>query len=79
VLSAEVTVAKRVFEVKLSKIAKDIDKASKKLKKIRKHLSKADQVRLDLGVKGLKQAKLLVSQNCGGGRSMTAKFFGPTA
>jgi len=71
-------VAKKSYEVKLSKIAADIESASKKLKGFRKHLSKKDQASLDLKVKRLKQAKLLVSQNCGG-RSMTAKFNGPTA
>jgi len=72
-------VAKKSYEVKLSKIAKDIDAAAKKLKKFRKHLSKKDQGRLDLNVKQLTQAKALVSSGCHGGRSMTAKFFGPTA
>ena len=70
--------AKKTFEVKLSKIAADIDWASKKMKGIRKHLSKKDQASLDLKVKCLKQAKRLVSQGCHGGRTMTAKFSGPT-
>ena len=70
--------AKKSFEVKLSKIAADIEAASKKMKVIRKHLSKADRARLDLKVKCLMQAKVLVGRGCGGGRSMTAKFTGPT-
>jgi hypothetical protein len=72
-------VAKRSYEVKLSKIAADIESASKKMKSIRKHLSKKDQVNLDLKVKYLKQAKLLVARGCHGGPSMTAKFNAPTA
>ena len=69
--------AKKSYEVKLSKIAADIESASKKMKSIRKHLSKKDKASLDLKVKYLKQAKLLVSQGCHGGRTMTAKFNGP--
>jgi hypothetical protein len=78
-LSPEVIVAKKSFEVKLSKIAADIESASKKMKGFRKHLSKKDQASLDLKVRYLKQAKRLVSQGCHGGRTMTAKFNGPTA
>jgi hypothetical protein len=65
--------AKKSFKVKLSKIAADIDAASKKMSSIRKHLSKKDQADLDLKVKCLKQAKAMVSTGCGG-RSMTATF-----
>jgi hypothetical protein len=66
--------AKKTFAVKLSKIAADIDAASKKMSSIRKHLSKEDKADLDIKVKYLKQAKAMISSGCGGGRSMTAKF-----
>jgi hypothetical protein len=69
-------VTRKSFEVKLSKIAADIESASKKMHGFRKHLSKKDKASLDLKVKRLKQAKMLISRNCGG-RSMTAKFNGP--
>jgi hypothetical protein len=72
-------VAAKSFAVKLSKLAQDIDSASKKLKKIRKNLSKKDQSRLDLNMKRLAQAKALLSLNCGKSGRMTAKFFGPTS
>ena len=67
--------AKKSYQVKLSKIAADIESASKKMQGFRRHLSKKDQASLDLKVKRLKQAKALVSQNCGG-KSMNAKFSG---
>jgi hypothetical protein len=78
VLSPEVIVAAKSYQVKLSKIAKDIDDAANKLRKLRKHLSKKDRKRLDLNVKQLTQARALVSSGCHGGRSMTAQFSGPT-
>jgi hypothetical protein len=70
--------AAKTFSVKLSNIAKEIDKASSQLGKIRKHLSPKDKKRADVHVKKLKSAKALVSAGCSG-KKMTAMYMGPDA
>jgi len=71
--------AAKKFSVKLSKIAKDLDRAIKDLKKIRKKVAAEDSARLELNVQNLEQARTLVSTNCGNARKMTAMFSGPTS
>ncbi len=63
--------ATKKLSVKLSPIAKEIDKATKKLKAIRKKLSPKERKKLDLEVKDLCEARDLVAENC---RSMTSIF-----
>jgi hypothetical protein len=70
--------ATKKFKVKLSSITKEIDRATKELKKIRKHLSAEHKKKVDLHMKSLASAKSLVSPICNAGR-MTASFSGPSA
>jgi len=68
--------AKKAHKVKLSKIAKDLDRAIKALGKIQKKkstLAPDDAQRLDQSVQDLLQAKQLVATSCGG-KKMTATF-----
>lgn len=67
--------AAKTYSVKLSNIAKEIDKASGQLKKIRKHLSPKEQKRADVHVKRLQSVKSAVTAACTG-RKMTATFQG---
>jgi hypothetical protein len=69
--------AKKAHKVKLSAIAKDLDKAIKALGKIQKKkstLAPEDVQRLDQGVQDLLQARKLVEATCTGGKKMTATF-----
>ena len=68
--------AAKKFSVKLSKIAKDLDRAIKDLKKIRKKVAGEDSARLELNVQNLEQARTLVAANCGGAKKMTSTFSG---
>jgi len=70
--------AAKTFSVKLSNIAKEIDKASSQLKKIRKHLSPKDQKRADVHVKKLQSARAMVAAGCAG-KKMTAMYMGTDA
>jgi hypothetical protein len=75
--SPEEAMAAKKFNVKLSTIAKDIDRAIRDLKKIRKKVSSQDCQRLDLNVQNLEQARTLVSTGCSSGsKKMTATFVG---
>jgi hypothetical protein len=69
--------AKKAHKVKLSGIAKDLDRAIKALGKIQKKkstLAPDDAQRLDQSVQDLLQAKQLVASSCTGGKKMTAIF-----
>jgi hypothetical protein len=69
--------AAKKFNVKLSTIAKEIDRAIKDLKKIRKKVSPEDYQRLELNVQNLEQARTLVSTGCSSrSKKMTATFAG---
>jgi hypothetical protein len=63
------------FSVKLSSIAKEIDKATKKLKAIRSKVSPKERKRLALDIKHLNVARASVAKGCPGKR-MTATFAG---
>jgi len=61
------------FTVKLSPIAKEIDKATKQLKAIRSKVSSKERKKLNLEIKALHKARGLVAEYC---RSMTSIFPG---
>jgi hypothetical protein len=63
--------AVKELSVKLSPIAKEIDKATKKLKAIRKKLSPKERKKLDLEIKDLCKARVLIAESC---RKMTVIF-----
>jgi hypothetical protein len=68
---------KKSYSVKLSAIARDLDRALKALAKIQKKkatLAPDDAARLTQGVQDLSQARELVATSCGGAKKMTAVF-----
>jgi Skp family chaperone for outer membrane proteins len=65
--------ATKRYKVKLSPIAKEIDKATKQLKAIRSKLSPKERKKLNLEIKALHKAKALVAEYC---RIMTSFFPG---
>jgi len=56
--------AVKKFKVKLSSIAKEIDKATKQLKALRSKVSPKERKKLNLEIKGLHKAKVAVAQYC---------------
>jgi hypothetical protein len=67
---------KKSYSVKLSAVARDLERAVKALQKIQKKkasLAPDDAARVDQGVQDLSQARQLVATACGG-KKMTAVF-----
>jgi hypothetical protein len=73
VLSPEVEMATKRFKVKLSPIAREIDKATKELKALRSKVSPKERKKLNLEIKGLHKAKVVVALYC---KKMTSIFPG---
>jgi hypothetical protein len=64
----------RKFTVKLSSIAKEIDKATGKLESIRSSVDAKGQEKIDLDLKQLKECRKMVAERC---RRMSAIYSGP--
>jgi hypothetical protein len=65
--------AVKKLKVKLSLIAKEIDRAKKQLEAIRSKVSSRDRKRLSLDIKDLNKARALVARQCKD-KKMTASF-----
>jgi hypothetical protein len=66
----------RRLAVELSSIAREIDKATGKLKSIRSRVDVKARKKIDLDLKGLKECRKMLAKSCKG-RSMSAIYLGP--